>query len=210
MEIKPYSLSESLTFPLPLYESMPIADAVGKDGDHFVIYAGLDKHMVAQLKHYSLSEEDPDLHENTSDRKRFGEGSYEEWYEKGRTPFALMHEETDSLIALVWFGPKPVGAKSLKYLSDKEREREKTLATQAGDWHTISYRSYNPFRGKGYMKVFVQFVIDTYLSAFPKAKLWSIFNTKNIASMKLAEKIGFRKRPEYWHDDERLSVMVRD
>jgi len=120
MEIKPYDLSDQLILPLALYESMPIADVVANDGDHFVVVVGLDRHMAGQVKHYSLSEDDLELQENTSDRKRFGEGSYEEWYAKGRVPFALMHEKSDTLTAICWFGPKPIGQKSMKYLSDEE------------------------------------------------------------------------------------------
>jgi RimJ/RimL family protein N-acetyltransferase len=210
MEIHPYAVSDKLALPLGLYDSMPIADAVSKDGEHFVIVAGLDKHMASQLKHYSLSEDDAELSENTSDRKRFGEGSYEEWYAKDRTPFALVHGDSDSLIAVVWFGPKPLGAKSMKYLSDKERGEEKELAEKAGDWHTISYRSYNPYRGKGYMKSFVQFAIDTYLKSYPSAKLWAIFNLNNQASMGLAAKVGFKSRPDLERSEEHLAVMVRE
>lgn len=210
MDIKPYKLQEPLAFPLSLYESMPIAEAVSPDGDSFVIVAGLDRHMAGQVKHYSLSEDDLELQENTSDRKRFGEGSYEEWYSKGRVPFALMHEKSDTLTAICWFGPKPLGAKSMKYLSEEERAHEKELGAEAGDWHTISYRSYNPFRGRGHMKGFVQFAIDTYLSAFPKAKLWAIFNSQNEGSISLAGKLGFKPVPEASEPDSHLRVMARE
>ena len=207
MEIKPYDLSDQLILPLALYESMPIADVVANDGDHFVVVVGLDRHMAGQVKHYSLSEDDLELQENTSDRKRFGEGSYEEWYAKGRVPFALMHEKSDTLTAICWFGPKPIGQKSMKYLSDEELKEEKNL--DAGDWHTISYRSYNPFRGKGHMKGFVQFAIDTYLKSFPQAKLWAIFNSQNEGSIALAAKLGFKPAPEASEPDSHLKVMTR-
>lgn len=210
MDIKPYKLQEPLKFPLSLYESMPIAEAISDDGDSFVIVAGLDRHMAGQVKHYSLSEDDLELQENTSDKKRFGEGSYEEWYSKGRVPFALIHENSDTLTAICWFGPKPLGAKSMKYLSDEERAHEKELGAEAGDWHTISYRSYNPFRGRGHMKGFVQFCINTYLKAFPKAKLWAIFNSQNEGSIALAGKFGFKPVPEASEPDSHLKVMARE
>ncbi|MBX9765039.1 GNAT family N-acetyltransferase [Patescibacteria group bacterium] len=209
MDIKPYAIAKSLSLPLGLYESIPIADAVSKDGDSFMVVAGLDRHMAEQVKHYSLSEDDLELQENTSDKKRFGKGSYEDWYSKGRTPFALIHEKSESLTAICWFGPKPLGAKSMKYLSETEREAEKELAREAEDWHTISYRSYNPFRGKGHMRGFVQFCIDTYLKANPHVKLWAIFNSKNEGSIALAAKLGFSPRAEVSHPEEHLLTMVR-
>ncbi len=206
MEIKPYILKAKLSFPPGLYESVPIADVVTNDGDHFVAIAGLDKYMATQLKHYSLSEDDLELQENTSDKKRFGEGSYEEWYAKGRTPFALVHKKSGSLAAIVWFGSKPLGRKSMKYFSAVELAEEKKL--DAENWHTISYRSYNPFRGKGYMREFARFAIDTYLKVFPEAKLWAIFKTKNNASITLAEKLGFKLCSGISHPEENLAVMV--
>ena len=210
MDIKPYDISGQLKLPLALFESMPVADAIAADGDHFVVVAGLDRHMAEQVKHYSLSEDDLELQENTSDKKRFGEGSYEEWYEKDRVPFALIHEKSDSLTAICWFGPKPLGAKSMKYLSEEERAKEKELSQRAEDWHTISYRSYNPFRGKGHMRGFVQFCIDTYLKAYPSAKIWAIFNTKNAGSIALATKLGFKPHPDISYPEEHLTVMVRE
>lgn len=210
MEIEPYSVNDALKLPLGLYESVPIAEAKSKDGDSFVVVAGLDRHMATQVKHYSLSENDPELQENTSDKQRFGEGSYEEWYAKGRVPFALIHEQSDTLTAICWFGPKPLGAKSMKYLSDEERAHEKELGAEAGDWHTISYRSYNPYRGKGHMRGFVQFCIDTYLKAYPKAKLWAIFNSHNDGSIALAGKLGFQAVAEGAESDSHLKVMARN
>ncbi|MBY0539103.1 GNAT family N-acetyltransferase [Patescibacteria group bacterium] len=208
MDVYPYSFEGTLQFPLALFESVPIADAQSKSGERFVVVAGLDRHMAEQVKHYSLDENDADLQENTSDKKRFGEGSYEEWYSKGRTPFALIHEESDSVTAICWFGPKPLGQKSMKYLSDEEREAGKKI--DAENWHTISYRSYNPFRGKGHMRGFVQFCIDTYLKAYPDAKLWAIFNSKNEGSIGLAQKLGFPPRPDASHPEEHLVTMVRE
>lgn len=208
MDIKPYALPEPLSFPLGLFESVPIADAVSRDNDSFVVVAGLDRHMADQVKHYSLDENDADLQENTSDKKRFGEGSYEEWYAKGRTPFALIHEKSESLTAICWFGPKPLGTKSMKYLSDEELAAAKSRDSE--NWHTISYRSYNPFRGKGHMRSFVQFAIDTYLKANPGVKLWAIFNAKNEGSIVLATKLGFSPRPEVSHPEAHLLTMVRE
>ncbi len=208
MDIKPYTLKTELQFPLALYESIPIAEAEA-NGEHFVVVAGLDRHMAEQVKHYSLDENDAELQENTSDRKRFGEGSYEEWYSKNRVPFALVHEETDSVTAICWFGPKPIGSKSLRYLSEVEAKGEVDLKEQADNWHTISYRAYNPFRGKGIMTGFAQFCIEQYQKVFPDARIWAIINMKNPSSSRLAEKLGFKKDDDASHPEENLVVMVR-
>jgi len=205
MDIKPYNIDPETTFPLPLYESIPLAE-VTANGDSFAIVAGLDKHMAEQVKQHSLDENDADLQEHTSDRKRFGEGSYEEWYSKKRTPFALIHEETDAVTAICWFGPKPLGRKSLRYLTDEEAKEEKNLSE--GTWHTISYRCYNPYRGKGLMNDFVRFCINTYTRKFPGVGIWAIINVDNPASKRLAEKLGFKMDPGSSHPDENLVVMV--
>lgn len=207
MNVTPYQLPQPLKFPLPLYESVPIAEATGKDGELFMIVAGLDKHMAEQVKRYSLDESDSDLIENTSDKKRFGEGSYEEWYSKQRTPFALIHEKTETVTAICWFGPKEFGRKSMKYLSAEELKDE--YAPAEGEWHTISYRSYNPFRGRGLMRGFVDYATKEYLKAFPNAKIWAIINTTNPASLKLAEKLGYKTAEDASHPEEHLTVMVR-
>jgi hypothetical protein len=197
-----------LRLPLPLFATLPLGSAVSRDGGTFTVLAGLDQSLVSQLKKYSLDESDTELQENTSDRMRFGEGSYEEWYGRKRVPFALVNAKTGTLAAIAWFGPKPLAQPSMKYLSDEERK--KAEAEDSGMWHTISYRCYGPYRGKGLMRGFVQFAMDEYLKALPGAKLWAIINTKNQASDALAEKLGFKPLPEASHPEENLLVMVRE
>lgn len=204
MEIVPL---QELRLPLPLYATLPIGNAISRDGGSFAVLAGLDENLVTQLKKYSLDQNDTDLRENTSDRERFGEGSYEEWYAKNRVPFALVNAKTGTLAAVSWFGPAPLGQKSMKYLSEKEREEAREKET--GDWHTASYRCYGPYRGKGLMRSFVQFTMDEYMKHFPGGKLWLIINTKNAASDALAEKLGFTPLPEASHPEESLLTMVR-
>src|SRR4051812_39258757 len=115
MEIK---LSTELpeTAHLPVFNSAKIG-TTELNGDAFRLELGLDKEHVEELKKLSLDTADTALQENTSDYKRFGEGSYEDWYAQSRVPFALIHEKTNALAALVWFGPKAVGRKSLKHVS---------------------------------------------------------------------------------------------
>lgn len=194
----------SQKLPLPLFESFSIGTQVGKTGESFSMVVGLTKDLVEELKTKSLDLSDTDLQENTSDYERFGKGSYEEWYSKGRTPFALIHEKTGALAALIWFGPKPLGRKSLKHLSPEERAQEHSV--ESGNWHTIVFRAYHPFRGQGLMKSFALRALEIYKEHFPKARIWAGINAKNAGSIALAEKIGLKKDESL--SDEKWVAMV--
>ncbi len=187
MKITP---APNLTFPLPLpiYNSIPVGEAVSRDGEHFSIFIGLDEKMVEKLKALSSDESDTELQENTSDQKRFALGSYADWYEKSRTPFALIHTETSSLAALVWLGPKP-------------------LEKMPGDWHTVGWRSYPDFRGKGLMKTFAQFAMDVYQKNVPGIKIWIVTKKGNTGSAKLATSLGFQVLEEA--SDKKSLIMVK-
>ena len=192
MEIK---LSEALPekVPLPLYGAAKIGTARGtivNPAEEFDIYLGLAQGMVTKLKMLSLNRGDEALQENTSDYERFGKGSYEDWYSKSRVPFALIHRNSGALAALVWFGPKPFGRKSLKHLSAEELAKE--YKVESGDWHTTVFRSYPPFRGTGVMKDFARTATDVYLKYFPHAKLWAGIGRSNAASVALSEKLGYK------------------
>lgn len=206
MEIKPYT-SESLSFPLPLYNSVRIGEATGKDGVRFFIYAGLSKALASELKTLSLDLNDAALQDNTSDRERFGIGSYETWYMKNRTPFALVDAETGSLAAFAWFGPKALGIKSQKNLKNKKAE---TTAPNKENWHTVSYRCYPRFRGKGLMKGFVGFAMDIYMKKFPNIKIWAGIKTENMASDALASSLGFKPDEKASDPDTHWLVMVKE
>lgn len=188
-----------------MYECIEVGTLKSKDGEEFTVLAGLDKGLVEQLKTKSLDEGDIELQKNTSDRKRFGEGSYEEWYSKERTPFALV-DKSKALAAIAWFGPKPLGRKSLRYLSEAELAKEG--AQDKTQWHTIVYRSYDPFRGRGLMTRFVQFALDTYRSAYPEAKFWAGMSTDNPASIGLASKLGFIVREDLADPEAHWMAMV--
>ena len=168
----------SIGFPVPMYTSTPIGNCE-KDGERFIVEIGLTREHVAELKAHALDEGDEELQNNTSDRKRLGEGAYDAWYAKGRTPFALVHEQSGKLAALAWFGaevfegaPKPPHGK---------------------EWHTVAYRSYVPFRGKGLMKGFGRFSMDYYLALQPHAALWAGVHADNAPSIGLAEALGYTK-----------------
>ena len=191
MKIIPENNLESFALPLPIYRSIRIADAIGNDGEKFSIFVGLDRNLVEQLKRYSADINDTELQKNTSDYKRFVVGAYDNWYKKNRTPFALVDRVTSTLAALIWFGPKPLGIKSPKHLTDKELKEEKSLPNK-DNWYTISYRSYPHFRGRGLMKDFGSFVMNFYLKKFPNAKLWTSTNSENIAGTAYASNLGFK------------------
>ena len=194
---------------LCLYEQVPLGEMVGKDGEQFDIVAGLGRNLVADLRAKSLDETDVEIQRNTSDRLRFGEGSYEEWYAKGRVPFALVHQGTGALAALVFFGPKPLGRKSLKHLSAQERAQDERQM-DAGEWHTLAFRSYAPFRGKGLMKPFVRAALAAYATVHPGARFWAAIQGDNAASQGLATALGFVVDEGYSDADEGHVVMVLD
>jgi len=197
--------------PLPLYESRPIGTLADKAGKSFTVVMGLDQGLVAQLKERSLDLADTDLQENSSDYKRFGEGSYETWYAKQRTPFALVDPDIGALAAIAWMGPKPFGRDSAKHLSPEEQgQDERTLNLNAGRWHTISFRSYPGYRGTGFMKAFARMTIDEYKKWYPDAKIWTITDKRNIGSVKLSEAFGLVAQPQTDPSSERLVMAEPD
>ena len=172
MEITPNTAFPEISFPLPLYASETIAYAKSSDGEEFEITIGLDKKAAEEIKKHALDENDGELLKNTSDRKRFGDGSYEEWYAKGRMPFGLIHKKTGILAAFFYGG-------------------QKDLDGESGEWHTFGYRSYKPFRGKGLMKDFSKFAMKIYSEKYPGARYWLRVTPGNEASLALAQSLGF-------------------
>ncbi len=187
MEIQRYE--KDLSLPLPLYDSVIVAKAKSNDGNEFDIVVGLAKSMAVKLKERSLDTSDEAIQKNTGDRKRFGEGSYQEWYAKERVPFALIHHPTRALAAIVWLGPKPLGQKSARFPEGQQMHPGSKADTE--NWHSISLRSYVPFRGKGLMEPFARFAIAMYKEQYPDAKLWMGTDPRNAAMIKLGEKLGF-------------------
>lgn len=141
--------------------------------------AGLDRNLVRQLKQYSLNVNDAALQAGTSDHRRFGTGSYKEWYAKGRIPFALV-DDADRLAALIWVGPRP-------FPSDIEYK-------SSGEWDTVAFRSYEPYRGKGLMTHFGNAVLALFDIYRAGRKLWLETNADNAAGLRLYEKLGFVTR----------------
>lgn len=197
--------AEPFSLPLPLFVMMRIGTLVSRDNEEFSIWVGANQETVAQLKEKSLDESDLEIQKNTSDRDRFGKGSYEEWYSKNRTPFTLLAPD-GSLAAFAWFGPKPLGRKSLKYLSEEDRAKE--LEQKEDVWHTLVYRSYPPYRGRGLMTDFVRFVSDEYTKHFPDAKFWVGMSVDNAGSEALATKLGYKRRDDLYDREKNWVAMT--
>jgi hypothetical protein len=194
------------SLPPPIFSAICIADGIGKDGEEFDVFMGLDKEHVRQLVNLSLDTNDADLQNNTGDRKRFGEGSYEDWYEKNRTPFCLIHKRTNALAALIWFGPKSLGIKSIKFgVEENPGEPHETEY----NWHTISCRSYPGFRGKGLMKNFTQFTMDIYRKKFSGVAFWAGMDNRNKGIIKLLSELGFEISEENSDLTENWLVMTK-
>jgi len=199
-EIQNYSL------PLSIFSTIHIADGIDKDGEEFDILVGLDKKHVEQLKKLSLDKKDEELQNNTGDRNRFGEGSYEEWYQKDRTPFCLIHKRTDTLAALVWFGPKDLGKKSIKFGKELDTPTQPKIEN---NWHTISCRSYPLFRGTGLMKNFIQYAMNIYKEKFSNVMIWEGQDNRNKPMLKVFSNLGFEIDKENSDLSNNWLVMIK-
>ena len=186
-----------------MYKSVHIADAFNREGKEFDVLVGLDKQYTEKLRALAADESDTDLQNFTSDWKRFVAGTYEYWYQKNRSLFALVHKQSDDLAALVWFGPKPLGKKSMKFGNVSEQESPDTRDTKS-EWHTISFRCYPKYRGTGMMKRFTEFAMEEYKKQFPSVKFWAGMDDRNNGSMGLLQSLGFHINvecsdlPEHW------------
>ena len=147
-----------------------------RDNREFVVVTPLSNGLIQQLKAHSLNERDEAL-AITSDRERFGLGSYEKWLKKDRTAYALVTRTRNTnsrrLAALVWFGP------------------ESFEGAGHTEWHTSAWRSYLPFRGLGFMGAFLRYSIAEYRKLRPSAWIWAGVKYENTASQRLAESAGF-------------------
>lgn len=183
--------AQNLALPLPLHTCISVGTLTGKDGTPFTVLAGLDEKLVAQLKEKSLDMSDTELQHNTSDKARFGTGSYEAWYAKDRTPFAAV-DASGNLAAIIWFGadmpPALVGG--TQYPTQEK-------------WDTIAFRSYAPYRGAGLMGAMSAFVIEMQKRTRSAYRLWLETNVDNIPGQGLFHKLGFEdigtsERPGPW------------
>lgn len=188
------SSSEGEETPLALYESERLGEAVSEDGTVFSIVRGLSEPLAEDLKRHSLDESDTELMQGTSDRRRFGEGSYDAWFAKGRYPYALAHG--NALAALIWFG------------AEELPEEFATYGGNAGTNDTLAFRSYEPYRGKRLMGDFSRFVIDAYAKNHAGRTLWLQTNTDNAPAIRLYERLGFVQKGT--REDNGRLVMVQE
>ncbi len=173
-----------------LYESTLVASAQTLEGTLFSIRLGLSEELAAKLKARSLDESDGELMNNTSDRRRFGEGSYETWFGKGRVPFALV-DQAGELAALIWYGAEMPPAEA---------------GLPPGRWDTIAFRAYLPYRGAGIMGDFTRFVLAWHVEHCIDAHLWLETDATNEAGIRLYERTGFVRKGEH----EGRVVMARE
>lgn len=163
--------------PLPLYKRVFIGTLVMPDSTRLSIYLGADEDTAHQLREQALSA-DEELLTNTHDRARFGEGSYEDWYAKGRSPFSLV-DDVGNLAAFIWFGAEMP-------------PKECAQGVESVLWDTVAFRSYPPYRGRGMMTPLACFVIETYERLMPGHHLWLAARTENIPALGLYGKLGFQ------------------
>ena len=189
-------LSE-IDFPMKIYDSVQIGTAVASEESlgTFTLYAGLSKEHVAHVKEYSLNKDDVDLQKNTSDFARFGEGDYEERYDKKeRHSFSLVHDDTQTLASLIWFGPRDLPESVAIERSEDQK------------WDTVAFRTYGIFRGVGITSGFSAHVIDAYQKRFSDHKIWLAAPGEYKAAMGLYKKLGFQDTGEV--DDGGKTIMI--
>lgn len=174
--------------PLPIYGAHQIGAVTLESFGECTVFAGMTEDIVSQLITRSQNSADEAL-ARTSDSARFATlETYATWYAQGRTPFILIHQKTNDIMALVWIGPKPLGQHPAGATSMEERGVETTTSAV---WDTVSFRSYPPYRGGGFMTSFTQYVLDTYRAQYPEHRLWVSIDRENSASQALAGKLGF-------------------
>ncbi len=176
LRITPHSLE--LPARPELYETRELARAVSDTGEEFNIVFGLSRALAEELRRHSCDQEDAELMKGTSDRARFCDGAYEDWFQKERYAFALTKE--GALAAVIWFGPSAL---------------PEVLGEFAGaPADTLALRSYLPFRGKGLMTDFSRFVLAAHARLRPGRTLWLQTNADNAAGIRLYQKLGFVER----------------
>lgn len=186
---------EPYQFPkeMPLFATARIAGF--ENGGHvYAITLGFSEDVAQSLIAHAKDESDDALRAFTGDAERFASlDSYANWYRKDRTAFALIEEKTEALAACIWFG---------------EKEPPVAVPQQEGrTYHTASFRSYPPYRGKGLMKPFARFVLDTYQKQFGDVCIWLSTSEDNTVALGLYHALGFK---EYARKDGKMLMVLQD
>lgn len=127
----------------------------------------LTSKQINKLIYYSNN--DLKIKKFTHDSKRFKDlNSFNVWFTKDIQIFVLTNSSND-LLGLIWIKPKVNPYSKYK--------------------HTFAVRVYKPIRGKGYAYDFVKNVLST----LKVDGLWLSTNIKNIAALKLYNKLGFKQ-----------------
>lgn len=147
-------------------------DGVGK----FSVHRDLSEDIIERIINFSTDEEDVALQENTSDKKRFKDReAFDEWLKKGRSTFVLSDSE-NNIAAFIWYG---------------ERNPPETIEENSKSWDTIAFRAYEPYRGKGIMRPFSEYVLSIWKENTGR-KMWLEVHKDNVPGIRLYEKLGFK------------------
>jgi hypothetical protein len=79
---------QELKLPPPASEVIHIADAIGRDGQEYDVYVGIEKKYFPQIKKFLLKENFVDLQA------------------ENQTAFSMVHKQTNALAAVILFAPE--------------------------------------------------------------------------------------------------------
>ena len=131
------------------------------------IKRGLSQSQINKLIYYS--NHDLKVKRFTHDSKRFKDlDSFVTWYTRDIQIFVLTNS-SNNLLGLIWIKPRVNPYSKYK--------------------HTFAVRVYKPIRGKGYSHDFAKKVLST----LKIDGLWLSTSIKNIAALKLYNKLGFKQ-----------------
>lgn len=159
-----------------------------KNGEKFLVYAGIAPCEVDELISYANSDETVARH--TSDRKRFADReAYAKWLKKERTIYTLSSDQNrDNLVGIIWFGDEmlPQPYNSLPELQPVVADT------------TFAIRTYDSARGRGlavpFMRVcFGDFFDIKALVGAPKPRIWLETSNDNVPAIKSYCDFGFRQ-----------------
>lgn len=157
--------------------------------DHLSIRQGLTPKQKGQLLHQTKI--DQEVHKFTSDSVRFkSRTAINKWFSQEKTVYSLVDWE-DNLMGLVWFHQSPLP------------KADYIKKPGSGYNSTFAIRMYQPVRGKGLAK---QFMEKTF-SHFGKKNIWLSVSDDNVPGKKLYEKFGFKQVSNPDHRNKILMIL---